>query len=165
MIRQISVALIRQNNAILLVHQQGSSDSKSYWALPGGTVERGETLPQTLIREVHEETGLQVTGIGGLVYLVQSVKGASQSTAFVFEVIGWVGSIHVVDDPVVFDAAFVPLAEAIDRLGYIPYRNMREPITAFLRGDVSAGAAWFYRNQANGHALVDCIAATRSSKG
>ncbi len=34
---------------------------KGYWALPGGRVDPGETVEQTIVREVKEETGLDVT--------------------------------------------------------------------------------------------------------
>jgi len=33
---------------------------KGYWALPGGRAEQGEEVEQTIIREVKEETGLDV---------------------------------------------------------------------------------------------------------
>ncbi len=33
---------------------------KGYWALPGGRVDSGETVEQTIVREVKEETGLDI---------------------------------------------------------------------------------------------------------
>lgn len=30
------------------------------WVLPGGGVEHGETLEESVIREIHEETGIQI---------------------------------------------------------------------------------------------------------
>jgi 8-oxo-dGTP pyrophosphatase MutT (NUDIX family) len=46
-------------------------DSDGVWGLPKGTPEAGETLEQTAIREVREETGLPVTiekKLGEIVY-------------------------------------------------------------------------------------------------
>lgn len=37
------------------------------WAMPGGTLEWGETLRTAVVREVEEETGASVTAIGRLV--------------------------------------------------------------------------------------------------
>lgn len=37
------------------------------WAMPGGTLEWGETLRTAVVREVEEETGASVTGIGRLI--------------------------------------------------------------------------------------------------
>ncbi len=34
---------------------------RGYWALPGGRVDPGETVEQTILREVKEETGLDIT--------------------------------------------------------------------------------------------------------
>lgn len=52
-------ALILHEDRLLLVNAYpgGTSD---LWCAPGGGVEAGQSLPDTLIREVHEETGLSV---------------------------------------------------------------------------------------------------------
>ncbi len=60
----IAVALIRQDDAVLLVQQQGPHDAASSWALPGGVAEHGELCTEALVREVREETGLEIQQIG-----------------------------------------------------------------------------------------------------
>ncbi len=49
-------ALLRWNGRILLCRQE--KPGRSYWLLPGGGVEGGETLVQALHRELSEELGL-----------------------------------------------------------------------------------------------------------
>jgi ADP-ribose pyrophosphatase YjhB (NUDIX family) len=49
---------------------------KGYWALPGGRVEPRETVEQTIVREVKEETGLTVEIINKIGdYHEQGVQG------------------------------------------------------------------------------------------
>ena len=50
--------LLCQQGKALLVRQAKGSDT--YWLLPGGGVERGESLEQALTREFREEVGLEV---------------------------------------------------------------------------------------------------------
>jgi mutator protein MutT len=52
-------ALIFDRGRILLV-ERGREPLKGYWSLPGGVLDVGETLEQGVIREVREETGLEV---------------------------------------------------------------------------------------------------------
>jgi len=52
-------ALIFDDDSILLV-QRAKEPLKGYWSLPGGALETGETLAEGIVREVREETGLEV---------------------------------------------------------------------------------------------------------
>jgi len=55
-----TVAIVQfPDNRILLV-KRSTAPFKGYWALPGGRVEEGEVIEQTVVREVKEETGLDV---------------------------------------------------------------------------------------------------------
>jgi 8-oxo-dGTP diphosphatase len=48
------------DNQILLI-KRNTRPFVGYWALPGGRMNPGETIEQTIVREVKEETGLDVT--------------------------------------------------------------------------------------------------------
>lgn len=52
-------AVIRDGGRVLLV-KRGGPPFRGYWGLPGGAVELGETVATALVREVREETGLEV---------------------------------------------------------------------------------------------------------
>jgi 8-oxo-dGTP diphosphatase len=43
----------------LLVVRRGHGPAAGDWSVPGGRVERGETLAEAVVRELAEETGLQ----------------------------------------------------------------------------------------------------------
>jgi mutator protein MutT len=51
-------AIIIRDNKLLLIHRR--KPGKNYWVFPGGAVESTETKEQALVREVKEETNLDV---------------------------------------------------------------------------------------------------------
>jgi 8-oxo-dGTP diphosphatase len=51
--------LIVQDGKVLLI-RRAKEPYKDHWSLPGGGIERGERIRDTVRREVREETGLEV---------------------------------------------------------------------------------------------------------
>jgi ADP-ribose pyrophosphatase YjhB (NUDIX family) len=51
-------AIVRNDEGAILLHRRTDND---LWALPGGGMEFGESIADTVVREVYEETGLRVT--------------------------------------------------------------------------------------------------------
>jgi ADP-ribose pyrophosphatase YjhB (NUDIX family) len=54
---RVSIILI-DNKKILLIHR--IKEEKEYWVLPGGSIECEESKEEACIREVNEETGLEI---------------------------------------------------------------------------------------------------------
>ncbi|MBU0490909.1 MAG: NUDIX domain-containing protein [Chloroflexi bacterium] len=110
----VALVLIRQGDDVLLVRQ---SYDQRYWSLPGGMMEHGESVDQAAIREVKEETGLDVrlTRVVGIYS-----KPADDAIAITFEgkVVG--GELH-------------PAADDVSECCYFPLDRLPEPIRDHLR--------------------------------
>lgn len=69
---RVSALCIRDGRVLLVEHRSFASGDpampESYWILPGGGVERGETLEEAVRREMMEETGLSCR-VGPLVFI------------------------------------------------------------------------------------------------
>lgn len=65
-------AVIVDGNRVLLV-QRANEPLKGEWSLPGGAVEIGETLQVAVVREVREETGLDVE-VGPIVDVLDRLR-------------------------------------------------------------------------------------------
>lgn len=52
-----SLILIEDGKLLVVKHRKGSH---SYWVLPGGMVEYGETIRETAVREIEEELNLKI---------------------------------------------------------------------------------------------------------
>jgi len=61
--------IVVDGERVLLI-QRGHAPNAGLWSIPGGRVEWGETLHDAVVREVREETGLEVE-VGPLVELLE----------------------------------------------------------------------------------------------
>lgn len=62
-------AVFMENDSVILVHRQGMHTG---WALPGGTVERGEDFSEAFLREIEEETSV-IAHITGLILVERRI--------------------------------------------------------------------------------------------
>jgi ADP-ribose pyrophosphatase YjhB (NUDIX family) len=103
-------ALVQLDSHVLVVRHR--KDTSEYHLLPGGGVEPQETLAEALVREVREETGLEVA-VGSPVLLADTISpdGSRHLVNVVFrcDVIG--GALtDAPDDPRVAAAELVDVA-------------------------------------------------------
>jgi ADP-ribose pyrophosphatase YjhB (NUDIX family) len=105
-----------EDDRILLLNQD--TDGPRTWSLPGGKVEDGETLADALMREMREETGLEVRP-GRLLYLCDHVPARVVHITFeVVRVGGLLGAVEAGKDTrLVRGVEFVQLA-ALAGLGF-----------------------------------------------
>ncbi|HKM19902.1 MAG TPA: NUDIX hydrolase [Candidatus Dojkabacteria bacterium] len=58
----ISCLLLNPDKKFLLIQRTPKDDSfPGFWELPSGGIEEGEDMPKTVVREVKEETGIDIS--------------------------------------------------------------------------------------------------------
>lgn len=118
---RIRVALIlRREGQILLV--QHRKYGQTYWLLPGGGLEFGETIEECARRELYEETGLEAS-IGDLVFISESIPPDHHRHVVNLYYEGTLtgGTLEIEQGSVIAGASFVD----IDR---IPELDLRPPV-------------------------------------
>lgn len=101
---------------------------RTVWGLPKGGVESGETLPQTALREVAEETGIEGEvdrELGSIDYSFYSREAGSRIHKTVhYYLMHATGGDTARHDHEVSEARWVPLTEALKLMTYPNEREM-----------------------------------------
>ena len=110
----IALVIIRQDDSALLVRQNYGD---RYWSLPGGMMELGESIDQAAIREVREETGLDVR-LKRVVGLYSKPGEDSLAVTFEGQIVG---------------GALRQVTNETSECRYFPFDHLPEPIREHLR--------------------------------
>ncbi len=63
-LHKVLAAVIERDGKVLIGRRPTHKDLGGLWEFPGGKLEPGETLKDAAIRELAEELGVEVTGVG-----------------------------------------------------------------------------------------------------
>lgn len=107
---QVACALITRGNTMLLQKRKGPL-RPGMWEHPGGKRERGETLEQTLHRELQEELGVESTIIMQLTTCVIQFEVEAHITLFAARIYG---------EPQPLEASELKWLEPRDAIRYHP---------------------------------------------
>ncbi len=127
----MNVIVVNENDEVLLIRRTDNDN----WAVPGGAIDLGESVPDAAVRETREESGItcEITGISGIysdprhIIYYTSDGEARQEFSMVLTARPVSGSPSTSDEP--REVRWVPKTD-LDR--YRMDRSMKIRITHFL---------------------------------
>ena len=130
-------ALLLKGGRVLLAKR--SPQRKSYpnvWSFPGGHVEEGETLEQTLIREIQEEIGVTPTAFRPLGQISDS-RVAARAIYHMYAVTSWQPKEPGIRDQEHTELRWFSLSEAalIPDLALEEYRALFKRVAGYSTSD------------------------------
>lgn len=123
---RVGVVIIKDGKILLVRHQK---ENRTYWLLPGGGVDEGETLEECAKRELTEETGLQIE-LGKPIFISDTIYPKNDKHVinlfFLAHITG--GTLSLGLDPVLAQVSFVDITQ-------LPSLELHPPIGQdILRG-------------------------------
>lgn len=126
---RVAVALVEEGRVLLVRHVKGD---RTYWLLPGGGLEFGESLADGARREMLEETGI-VVEVGNLLFAAETLppNRSRHLIHLVFAARRAGGVLKVGEEPRLAEAKFVDTEQLRELVLHPP---MKEPLAALLAG-------------------------------
>lgn len=137
--KRVDVAYVylvdEKEEKVLMVKNIG--ENGSYYTLPGGAVEKGETLNEAAIREVKEETGFDVS-IHGILSISEKFFEERNHHAVFFTFNGTVfgGELAIAFPEEIEEVVWMDAEQAKDYTNLIDQEGMRPSIPYILDGEM-----------------------------
>jgi ADP-ribose pyrophosphatase YjhB (NUDIX family) len=134
---RVAALVVRDGKILLAEHEKGG---RRYWLLPGGGMEYGESVEETLKRELVEEAGLDIE-VGDLLWVVDSIPDD--------------GHRHVLNLILSAEAKTTELAPTPDRvLRDVQWKDIEDLENLVLFPDTRAEILEFIRTGQRGRGLL-----------
>jgi mutator protein MutT len=124
-------AVLIEGGRVLLI-RRGKEPLKGHWSLPGGTVEGGETLEQALVREMCEETALEVR-VGPLITVFDRIERRDGRLVYHYVIVDYLCERVAGSARAGSDAEAVSWAAPGELAGYGVHEKAQEVIQAGFR--------------------------------
>ncbi|HEY9679596.1 MAG TPA: NUDIX hydrolase [Drouetiella sp.] len=114
---RVSVIVIQDEKILLVKHRKGN---RHYWVLPGGRLEYGESFFECAVREIREETGLEVE-VERFLFLSEAIAPDRQHHIVNIYIKANVtgGIMKLGNEPVLAGVDFIPIA-LLDEVSLFP---------------------------------------------
>ena len=89
----VGVGVILVKDRQILLVKRGHEPNKGMWSIPGGLIKLGETAEEAAIREVREETGLEVSigAVAGIFNVI--IKDSDSKIKYHYVIIDYFGEV------------------------------------------------------------------------
>jgi len=88
---RVGIGAITIHEGRVLLVKRGAEPSRGLWAIPGGTLELGETMQECAAREILEETGITIK-VGACIYVFDFMeRDAEGKIKFHFVIVDFAG--------------------------------------------------------------------------
>ncbi|WP_096155575.1 MULTISPECIES: NUDIX hydrolase [Bacillus] len=118
-----AVIVLNEQNELLLI-----KGPRRGWEMPGGQVEEGESFTSAAVREVKEESGIDIE-ITKFCGIFQNVKDSICNTLYLGKPIG--GKLTTTPEAV--EVGYFPIEQALDM---VTWKNFRERIELCLNEEI-----------------------------
>jgi 8-oxo-dGTP diphosphatase len=105
-------AVVIDDDRLLLV-RRGRGRAQGAWAVPGGRLQDGELLAEAVVRELHEETGIE--GVcGNLIGVLELLDGEGPHQVVLAHLVTLMEATEPVAGDDAAEARWVPLADVAE---------------------------------------------------